>query len=179
MPDPSMRYTRPAAVLHAVIAVLVLGMFALGLYMSDLPLSPQKLKLYSYHKWTGVTVFMLVLLRIVWRLTHAPPPFPATVSPYQARAAHLGHLLLYLLLLAVPLSGWIMSSAKGFQTVWFGVLPLPDLVGKDKALGDNLAALHAYLNYAFMATVAGHALMALKHQFIDRDGTLGRMFYLR
>jgi cytochrome b561 len=173
------RYTRPAAVLHALIAVGVLGLFTLGLYMSDLPLSPQKLKLYSYHKWTGVTVFMLVLLRIVWRLTHSPPLFPATVSPFQARAAHLGHLLLYALLLAVPLSGWIMSSAKGFQTVWFGVLPLPDLIGKDPELGEKLEAVHAYLNYAFMATVAGHLLMALKHQFIDRDGTLGRMFYLK
>jgi cytochrome b561 len=173
------RYTRPAAALHALIAILVFGLFALGLYMAGLPLSPQKLKLYSYHKWAGVSVFVLVLLRIVWRLAHKPPPFPATVSSFQARAAHAGHALLYVLLLAVPLSGWIMSSAKGFQTVWFGVLPLPDLVGKDKALGDALQLLHRYLNYAFMAVVAGHVLMALKHQFLDRDGTLGRMFYLR
>lgn len=173
------RYTRTASVLHALVALLVLGLFGLGIYMADLPLSPQKLKLYSYHKWTGVTVFVLVLLRIFWRLTHKPPLFPATLSAFEQRAAHAGHLLLYVFLFAAPLSGWLMSSAKGFQTVWFGVVPLPDLLAKDKALGDTLGLVHQYLNYAFIIVVAGHVSMALKHHFIDKDATLRRMFYIR
>lgn len=175
----TLRYTRIATLLHALTAILVLGLFGLGIYMADLPLSPQKLKLYSYHKWAGVSVFALVLLRIFWRITHKPPPFSLSTPLWQQRAAHAGHALLYVLLLAAPLTGWLMSSAKGFQTVWFGVLPLPDLLDKNKELGDALAAVHKYLNYAFLATVSGHALIALKHHFLDRDGTLARMFYLR
>ena len=165
--------------LHALVAVLVLSLFALGLYMADLPLSPQKLKLYSYHKWAGVTVFLLALARVLWRIGHQPPAFAPSLSAFQQRAAGAGHALLYVLMVIVPLSGWLMSSAKGFQTVWFGVLPLPDLLAMDKVLGDTLLVLHQYLNYAFMAVVAGHVAMALKHHFIDGDGSLRRMFYFR
>jgi cytochrome b561 len=92
------------------------------------------------------------------------------------KAAKAGHHLLYLLMVIVPLSGWLMSSAKGFQTVWFGVLPLPDLLSKDAALGDALLWVHRLLNWRFMAVVAGHIAAALKHHFIDRDGTLARMW---
>lgn len=92
-----------------------------------------------------------------------------------AIAAHAGHGLLYVLIFAAPLSGWMMSSALGFPVVWFGVLPLPDLIGKDKALGELLKLVHQYLNYVFLAVVTGHALAAIKHQWLDRDGTLARM----
>ncbi|MFO7188882.1 MAG: cytochrome b [Pseudomonadota bacterium] len=173
------RYTRTAVLLHWLVALLVLGLFPLGLYMADLPLSPTKLKLYSYHKWAGVTVFALALLRLLWRLRHAPPPLPASQPAWQRRAAHAGHLLLYGFMFAVPLSGWLMSSAYGFTTVWFGVLPLPDLLDKNEALGDALKLVHRYLNYAFMALVAGHILAAFKHQWIDRDGTLDRMSWVK
>ena len=90
-------------------------------------------------------------------------------------AAHAGHFLLYARMLAIPLSGWLMSSAKGFQTVWFGILPLPDLVAKDADLGDALRSLHEALNLLLALSVAGHVLMALKHHFIDKDGLLLRM----
>ena len=89
--------------------------------------------------------------------------------------AHAGHALLYLLMIAIPLSGWLMSSAKGFQTVWFGVLPIPDLLGKDKALGELLANVHQGLNLIFIAVLAGHIAAALKHKFIDKDDILDRM----
>jgi len=108
--------------------------FPLGVYMQDLPLSPTKLQLYSYHKWIGITVLLLAGLRVVWRLTHRPPPLPDSVVRWQRQVSAAVHGLLYVLILAIPLSGWLMSSAKGFPVVWFGVMPLPDLVGKDKAL---------------------------------------------
>lgn len=173
------RYTRPAVLLHWLIALLVLGLFPLGIYMADLALSPTKLKLYSYHKWAGVTVFALALLRVLWRLWNAPPPFPSTQSALQQRMARLGHALLYVFMLAAPITGWLMSSAYGFTTVWFGVLPLPDLLDKNEALGDVLKLVHRYLNYAFLALVVGHIAAALKHQWIDRDGTLQRMSLAR
>lgn len=170
-----MRYTRTAMSLHWLIALMLFGMFGLGLYMTELPLSPTKLKLYSYHKWTGVSVFLLVLLRLTWRITHVPPPLPMSTPRWQVAAAAAGHHLLYLLMVIVPLSGWLMSSAKGFQTVWFGVLPLPDLLSKDEALGETLLLVHRFLNYFFMTVITGHVLAAIKHQFADRDGLLSRM----
>ena len=168
-------YTRTARALHWTMAVLLIGLLALGFYMHDLPLSPEKLKLYSWHKWAGVTVFLLALFRLAWRAGHRPPPLPENMPRAMRLAAHAGHALLYVLMLAIPLSGWLMSSAKGFQTVWFGVVPIPDLVGKDKALGDLLAEVHKTLNLAFVALIAAHVGAALKHRFVDRDGVLARM----
>lgn len=170
-----MRYTRTAMSLHWLIALMLFGMFGFGLYMVELPLSPQKLKLYSYHKWAGVTVFLLVLVRLAWRATHTPPELPAGMPAWQVTAAKAGHHLLYLLMVIVPLSGWLMSSAKGFQTVWFGVLPLPDLLPKDEALGNALLLAHRLLNWFFMLVVAGHVGAALKHHWVDRDGLMQRM----
>ena len=168
-------YTRTAIALHWLIAVALAGSFALGLYMHELPLSPQKLKLYSWHKWAGVTIFLFVTLRLAWRLGHRPPALPIAMPAWQRQAAAATHVLLYVLMFAVPLSGWLMSSAKGFQTVWFGVLPLPDLLEKNKELGDLLQTVHMSLNLLFVAVIAGHIGAALKHHFIDKDDILTRM----
>jgi cytochrome b561 len=168
-------YTGVAKSLHWFMALLLLGMLALGLYMHDLPLSPDKLQLYSWHKWGGVTLFMLVLLRLAWRLAHRPPALPGSMSQPQRFAAHAGHALLYVLMLAIPLSGWLMSSAKGFQTVWFGLLPIPDLLGRDKELGTLLTRVHEVLNLVFMGLLAAHIGAALKHHFVDGDSILQRM----
>jgi len=168
-------YTALAIALHWIMAVGILGTFAMGFYMADLPLSPDKLKYYSWHKWAGVTLFLLVLLRLSWRITHQPPAPPPYLPRWQEMAAEGAHRLLYLLMILVPLSGWLMSSAKGFQTVWFGVLPLPDLVAKDKALGDLLLSVHQLLNYLMLLIVATHLGAALKHHFIDQDDVLARM----
>lgn len=169
------QYTSTAKVLHWLIALMIIGLFALGQYMNDLSMSPSKLQLYSWHKWAGVTVFLLVLIRLGWRLLHTPPALPAQMSKPQRLASHIGHAVLYLLMLAIPISGWLMSSAKGYQTVWFGVVPLPDLIGKDKQIGEALVELHESLNGLLMLIVAIHALAALKHHFIDRDDVLIRM----
>ena len=168
-------YTPVAKGLHWLMAVLILGLLALGIYMSELPLSPQKLTLYSWHKWFGVTVFLLVWLRLAWRVTHRPPALPDTLSAPMRLAAHAGHAALYVLMIAIPLTGWLMSSAKGFQTVWFGVLPIPDLLGRDRELGDLLQQVHKLLNLLLMLTLAGHVLAALWHHFVLEDDTLRRM----
>ena len=169
------RYTTTAISLHWLIAIGIAGTFSLGLYMHELPLSPTKLQLYSWHKWAGVSLFALIVVRLLWRATHAAPPLPAQMPALQRLAANATHWALYALMIAVPLSGWLMSSAKGFQTVWFGVLPLPDLVAKDAALGDLLQDVHEALNLTMLGLVLLHAVAALKHHFIDRDDVLTRM----
>ena len=168
-------YTTTAKSLHWLMAVLLIGLLALGFYMQGLPLSPEKLQLYAWHKWAGVTAFLLVLFRLAWRVTHIPPALPASMPKLMQFAAHAGHLALYGLMLAIPLSGWLMSSAKGFQTVWFGVLPIPDLLDKNKELGDLLQTVHMSLNLLFVVTIAGHVGAALKHHLIDKDDILTRM----
>lgn len=169
------RYTKTAKSLHWLMAVLFFGMLGLGFYMQGLPLSPDKLKLYSWHKWVGVTVFLLALFRIAWRVTHQPPALPSSMPRLMQIAAHAGHHILYMLMFLIPLSGWLMSSAKGFQTVWFGILPIPDLIEKNKLLGDLLQTVHVSLNYLFIAVLIGHIGAALKHHFIDKDDILTRM----
>ena len=168
-------YTPVAKGLHWLMAALILGLAALGIVMHEMPLSPLKLELYAWHKWFGVTVFLLVWLRLAWRLTHRPPALPATLSAPLQRLAHAGHSLLYVLMIVIPLSGWLMSSAKGVQTVWFGLVPLPDLLGRDRELGDLLQQAHKLLNLLLLLTLAGHVLAALWHHFVLKDDTLRRM----
>jgi cytochrome b561 len=169
------RYSATAIALHWLVALMLLGSATLGLYMVDLQLSPTKLKLYSWHKWLGVTIFLVAAGRLFWRLTHPAPALPATVPVWQRRAAALSHALLYALLFVIPLSGWLMSSALGVQVVVFGVLPLPDLLEKDQVLGERLKLAHVVLNLVLLALVALHAAAALKHHFLDRDEVLFRM----
>ena len=172
-------YTSAAKGLHWLMALMIFGLLAMGFYMSDLPFSPEKLQFYSWHKWAGVTVFMLVWLRLVWRFTHRPPAYPLSMSRLQQVLAHGGHLLLYGLMIIIPLSGWLMSSAKGVQTVWFGVLPLPDLLAKDKALGKQLEELHSALNIGLLVLLDGHAAAALFHHWVHKDDVLRRMLPAR
>lgn len=161
--------------LHWLMAVALFGLLALGFVMSDMPLSPEKLQYFSWHKWAGVSVFFLVWLRLLWRVLTPPPAYPASMSIHLQRLAHGGHFLLYALMMVIPLSGWLMSSAKGVQTVWFGVLPLPDLLNRDKELGQLLELIHGSLNWVLMALIVGHVGAALKHHFFDRDDILTRM----
>ncbi|MGV8921356.1 MAG: cytochrome b [Pseudomonas sp.] len=169
------RYTHTAISLHWLMALGLIGTFALGFYMADLPLSPTKLKLFSWHKWAGVTLFLLLLVRLGWRLTHTAPPLPASMPSLLRQVSHALHWLMYVLMIAIPLSGWLMSSAKGFQTSWFGVLPLPDLLSKDADMGERLTLLHVTLNFTLLGLVIVHTGAALKHHLIDRDDILARM----
>ncbi len=178
MNTPNPRYSAVAMLLHWVLGLAIISSFAVGLYMADLPFSPQRLKLYNWHKWAGVTILTLSALRLLWRLTHRPPADPP-MPAWQRLAAHATHYGLYVLFFAVPLVGWAYSSAAGFPIVWFGVLPLPDFVPVDKALAEAIKPWHGYLAYAMAALVLMHVAAALKHQFIDRDGLLLRMWPTR
>ncbi|CAK0746694.1 superoxide oxidase [Gammaproteobacteria bacterium] len=171
----NLKYTLTAIRLHWLIAFLIFTSFTVGLYMVGLPLSPQKVKIYTWHKWGGVTIFLLVVFRLLWRMKHQSPELPNTMPIWQRHLAVAGHHLLYLLMFAVPITGWLMSSAKGFQVIYFGILPIPDLLSKNVELGNALQEVHKLLNFLMMAVVAGHALAALKHHWIDRDDVLVRM----
>jgi cytochrome b561 len=173
--EHSANYTRTAIALHWLVAFALVATFSVGFYMHDLPLSPIKLKIYSWHKWAGVTIFLLACFRLGWRFTHRPPGPPSGMPAWQHTAAEVVHLLIYVLMFAIPLSGWLMSSAKGFQTVYFGILPIPDLLAKDKELGDLLSFVHKMLNFTLAGVVVAHAGAAFKHHFIDRDDVLTRM----
>ncbi len=174
MHQPALTYTRTAISLHWIIFILVCCGWALGQYMTGLQFSPQKLRYVSWHKWLGVTVFALALARLAWRLRRPPPALPA-MSALQRRAATAMHALLYALLLVIPLTGWLFSSASGVPTVYFGAIQLPDLLHKDKAVADVLKQVHSALNWTLLVFVSGHALFALKHHFVDRDRLLARM----
>lgn len=169
------RYTRTAIFLHWLIGLGLIGMFAVGLYMHGLPLSPNKLQWYAWHKWAGVTLFVVILVRLAWRLSHAAPPLPDAMPVPMRLAARVAHWAMYGLMIAIPLSGWLMSSLQGFQVVWFGVLPLPDLVPKNIAVAKVFASVHMILNYSLLTLVVLHAAAALKHHFIDKDGVLASM----
>ncbi|MBK6469992.1 MAG: cytochrome b [Betaproteobacteria bacterium] len=172
-PNPT-RYTGTAIALHWLLALVIVGSFAVGTYMVDLPFSATRLKLYNWHKWAGVLILALSAARLLWRLTHRPPahlPMPT----WQRRAAHGAHLALYALFFAVPLMGWTYSSAAGFPIMLFGVLPLPDFVPVDRELAEALKPWHGGLAQGLAAVVLLHVAGALKHQLIDRDGLLRRM----
>jgi cytochrome b561 len=176
----SSRYTTPAIALHWLLALAFLAMFALGVYMTDLPFSPWRLKLYNWHKWAGVSFLLLSVLRLVWRVTHRPPALPSVITQampaWQTRAHHATHHLMYALFFAVPLLGWAYSSAAGFPIVLFGQIPLPDLLPADKALAELIKPLHELSALALMGLAALHVAAALKHQWVDRDGLLLRMW---
>lgn len=171
------RYTVPAVLLHWSMAVGLAAAFGLGLYMTELSLSPLRLKLYSWHKWLGVTLLALAALRGVWRLLSVQPP--AVPGPgWQRFSAHAVHGGLYALIFAVPLLGWSYSSAAGFPVVAFGLWPLPDLVTPDKALAAALKPWHRGAAWTLAALVGLHVVAAVHHHVVLRDGLLRRMSLL-
>ena len=176
---PIARYTLPAIAMHWLLALALFGMFGMGLYMVDLPISPLRLKLYNWHKWAGTTVLTLSLLRLFWRLSHRPPALPdsllQSMPSWQRLAHHVTHHALYALFFIVPLVGWAYSSAAGFPIVLFGVLPLPDFVSADKALAELIKPWHEISAFAMMGLVLLHVSAALKHQWINKHHLLQRI----
>lgn len=173
------RYTRTAMLLHWVLGLALIGLFGVGIYMADLPFSPQRLKLYNWHKWAGVTILVLSALRLVWRATHRPPALPGSVENampgWQKWAHHGTHHLLYALFFAVPLVGWAYSSAAGFPIVFLGLWQLPDFVPVSKDLAEAIKPWHQYTAFALATLAVLHIAAALKHHFVNRDGLLARM----
>jgi cytochrome b561 len=168
------RYDRAAIALHWVTAILIVANLTLGVSMVGLPISPRKLHWYLWHKTIGLSIFVLTSARLGWRALHPPPP-QLPMPRWQQRASALSHASLYALLLLIPVSGYLYSSATGVQVVWMGLVPLPDLVPKDKALGDALRIVHVTLNSLLVVVLLIHVAAALRHHFVDRDAVLARM----
>jgi cytochrome b561 len=190
------RYNTTAVVLHWLIAIAIFGMFALGWYMSDLPKeAPKQLAYdlfdwgiytwqlaeeasprtfyYNLHKSLGVTILALIAIRILWRFTHKPPPMLSSYKSWEKKLATGTHHLLYLLMIALPVSGVIMSAYSKYGIKWFGV---PFIKGLDNnAMREFYVEVHELIGVVILVVIALHILGALKHKFIDKDETLTRM----
>jgi cytochrome b561 len=180
------RYTRTAIVLHWVIAFLILGNLLIGLTADSFPDTLIR-PVIDFHKSIGLTVLGLVILRILWRATHRPPPFPADMGPAQRIGAHAAHYALYGLILLLPLSGWMHDSAfkdaaahplRIFWVIpWFRIGAIADLPAAQKeAFHSLMFAIHADAAWVLLGLLALHVLGALKHQWIDRQPELQRMW---
>lgn len=168
------RFGSVAQTLHWLVAGLLIVQYTLARIADDLPLGPDKVGTLARHKSVGITILMLAILRLAWRRFDSPPPLPA-MPLWQARTARSTHLAMYALLFAMPLTGWMMSSASNYPVSWFGLVQLPDLIGPDHDVKEALEEVHETL-FKVLATIAGlHVAAALKHQFLDRDGLLFRM----
>ncbi|TLX23196.1 cytochrome b [Thermomonas fusca] len=177
MPKTAPRSDWPALskVLHWLIALLILAMAWLGLTMGEMPNGPDKIATYALHKSIGLSILALVALRLLWRLYAGAPATLAGTPRWQERIAALTHLALYALLLALPLSGWLLNSAAGFPLQWFGVFNLPALAGRDEALHELAEQTHELLFWALAGLVVLHAAAALHHHLFLGDATLARM----
>ena len=169
------RYGALAQLFHWVIAALIVTQFVLARIADGLPLGARKLGLLARHKSVGMTILMLAILRLLWRLKSAPPALPSGMSRFEQIAARWTHLAFYVLLFAMPLTGWMMSSAKNYSVSWFGLFTWPNLIGKNEAAFDFLRTTHDALSYVLFAVAVLHILAALKHHFWDRDDVLVRM----
>lgn len=161
--------------LHWLVVVLILAMAWLGLTMGDLPNGPDKIATYALHKSIGISILAIVLLRLCWRLyAGAPLAVPGTPR-WQQRIASFAHWALYALLLAMPLSGWVLNSSSGFPLQWFGLVNLPAITGKDHELHELAEEIHELLFWIMVALVVAHAAAAFYHHLFQRDATLARM----
>lgn len=170
------RYGAPAMGFHWLMALLVAAMFALAWVMFTIPAGdPRIIRPIVLHKSIGVVVLILALLRLVWRQINPPPPLPADMPPALRLAAQITHRALYLLLIAVPILGWLMSSARGITTAPFGLFKLPNLIEKNEPLADQLAVAHIALALTLLALIVLHIVASVFHHFVRGDEILARM----
>ncbi len=169
------RYGVPAQFFHWVIAALIVIQFVLGRMQEHLPVGVHKLGILARHKSVGMTILMLAILRLAWRLWHPAPPLPSKMRPLERWAARASHVSFYVLLFAMPLTGWMMSSAKNYSVSWFGLFTWPNLIGKNEAAFNLLRSTHDVLSGVLFTLAVLHILAALKHHFWDRDDVLVRM----
>ena len=168
-------YGAVAKLLHWVIGLSIIGLLAIGLWMEELPPGPDKWQVYGWHKATGICVLALVLIRIVWRQWSIIPAMPADFGSLERFAAKSTHALLYLLMVAMPLAGWGMSSAGGHEVSMFGYYTLPPLVEKSKVWSSIFHEMHEIGGYALIGLIGLHVLAAFYHHFIRKDTILKRM----
>ena len=170
------RWGSVAQSLHWAIVVLIVTQFVLAYTSQSLPLGMAKLAMLARHKSWGITILALAVIRLVWRLVNRQtPPLPNTLKPWERVAAHVTHYGLYILLFAMPLTGWAMSSARKYPVSWFNLVQLPDFVAPNRPLYDTLHTVHMYLSWALIAIAVLHIGAALKHHFVLRDNVLRRM----
>jgi len=169
----SRSYTRPARLLHWITASLLVLSFGLGLSMTRFIGDDLKIRVYGWHEWVGVTIFAATIARLVWRLGHRPPPLDV---PWVERVgAGSVYVAMYVVLLAQPIVGWLMSTAFGFPVVYLGLVPLPQIVEVDRDLAARLQQIHFALAMTLVALFAAHIAGVLYHHLIRQDGVLGRM----
>ncbi|HEY3786609.1 MAG TPA: cytochrome b [Steroidobacteraceae bacterium] len=164
-----------AQFLHWLIVALIITQVILANIAMDLPIGVRKLAMFARHKSFGLTILALAVIRLLWRWTNPTPPLPNDLKPYERTLARITHAALYLLLFAMPLTGWMMTSARGFPVSWFNLFQLPDFVPKNQGLYDAMKTTHHALSYALYAVVFLHVAAALKHHFVLRDDVLRRM----
>ena len=160
--------------LHWIIVLLIINQWVIAERADDLT-GFQKFTALNWHKWFGMTIFMLAIVRLVWRLANPVPDLTAETRPWERVLAKISHALLYTLIFAMPLTGWLMSSAKAYGVSWFNLFQFPDLVGKDERLYELMHETHEVLFGVLVATALLHAAGALKHHFVDRNDVLRRM----
>lgn len=173
--NSSDRYGIIAQALHWLIAALILAQIALGVYAARLPLGIARLEWLSRHKALGITVLALVLARLAWRLIDSPPALPASMPSGERRAALAAHRLLYALLILAPLAGWLLASASGLSVDWFGLIRVPDLIGKSPQLVAPLKLAHKGLVALLVIVLVPHVVAALRHALARKDGVMHRM----
>lgn len=177
-------YNTVAKLFHWIMAAIIITAWIIGFYSSHFlsyaDPGSHKADVITLHKEIASTVMFLATLRLLWRLGHPVPDFPPSMGPLVQAAAHAGHVLLYVLMLAVPISGWAYSSAAGYAVPVAWLFHLPALVGQqDEARLAVFGKVHVYLAWTFGLVIVGHAFMAFKHQYVDRDGTLDKMLFRR
>lgn len=168
-------YGLVAILLHWSMAVLILFLLGLGLYMVRIPVSLEKLKLFGSHKEIGILVLEIGILRLIWRLYNVLPQLPTKMPLLEKIAARSAHLFFYGFIIALPLTGWLMTSAAGLPVSFFGLFLLPDLVNPNPELMATLIVVHKWLAYCLIGLIALHTSAALKHHFINKDDVLKRM----
>jgi cytochrome b561 len=165
----------PAKVFHWVMAALILAQIALGLMAANWRVSPTKIDLFFWHKSIGMLILALVGLRILWRLANPTPELPAGMAAWERAAAHLSHWLLYALMIALPVTGWIVNSASNVPFRIFWLIPLPAIVAPDKPTADLFERVHGGLFTLLALVLVAHIGAALRHHFVKRNTVLVRM----
>ena len=168
------RYTKVAIWLHWLIGLAVIANIGLAMLTEDMPRETHRAAM-DVHKALGITILALTILRILWRLGHKPPPLPAATPAWQRPLSKIVHFLFYALLILLPLSGWVWMSAADRPIDFFGLTTIPTIVAPNEGLADVMHDRHEILGLAMLALAAVHILAALKHQFVDRTGLMGRM----
>lgn len=167
-----------AQLLHWLIVLLVLSQFVVGFYAKPLPVGIERLKMLTFHKSVGITVFALVILRLLWRWYTPAPKLPAGMKPLERLGAHASHVLLYALLLVLPLLGWLTSNASNLTVRWFYLFNLPNLVEPDRGIARITKDLHDAGAWCLLALVCLHVAAAFWHEWVRKDGVLRRMLPL-